>query len=383
VASLRGVFDRSISSRAAALQTLTNKIDSYHNIAKDEYRNIGPRIAALEGIAAFAKDFLKTFNVDMAFAAQRNEDSKFRKRDATNAYDSSDPSLGTLDRHILTLARRPLRKASYLKMLKQYYAVGGAGYTYRSPQALLALIKAPKEVNNEFVGLEPHVRLEQLDPVHRSNFELMDNGGCGKAFHVWAANTRQNTPFFMWLETSEVCLEEDKAKADARSLPYDRMDQKTGTGGRKQKIVFFPAPLKSLDLDRLDAMPQVCSTAGYVSAGAKDPSGRENWGKDVAAYVWSQECELFIAEHGDSVFHHSSFVSGQRVRCAGMIKIDNGQVTAISNNSGHYKPRIPQMVNMIRFLRGANAISSTARVEVHTGGPEIITTPAAFLSSRG
>jgi hypothetical protein len=382
VAQLRGAFDRSLSSRTAALQALTKKIEAYHDIPKAEYRNIDARIAALKGISAFANDFMKTFGVDMGSAAIRYGDSKVRDPSRGNAYTSSKPRDNTLDRHILTLARRSLRKAGYLKMLKNYYAVGGSGYSYRSPQALLSLIRAPKESNNEFVGLEPQLRLEQLDPVHRSNYEVMNDGACGRAFQLWAADARQDKPFFMWLETSLVCLQDNKDEADAQSVPYNRLDQKTGSDGSGQKILFFPAPLHALDLDRLDAAPQVCSTGSYSCDPLKDPTGKG--GAGVAAYVWSQDSELFIAEHRGGVFHHSSFLSGQRVRCAGMIKIENGYVSAISNNSGHYKPRKQQMVNMVRFFAGAAAFTRSAQVEVFLGSHQAFNgSPAAFLSAHG
>lgn len=379
VAQLRAVFDRSLSSRDAALRTLTKKIESYHDIEKDEYRNIDARIAALEGISAFASDFLKTFQVDMDEAAKRRGASADRDIGA-RAYTNSEPRENTLDRHILTLARRSLRKAGYLRMLKRYYAVGGSGYAYRSPQALLALVRAPKESDASVVGLDPKLRLEQMDPVHRGNYEDKTEGACGRAFELWAANPR-GKPFFMWLETSLVCVADDKMNAGAQSVAYDRIDQKTGTGGHRQKIVFFPAPLMALDLDRLDAEPQLCSTAGYMSSGVKDPSGQQ--GAHVAAYVWSKENELFIAQHGDQLFHHSSFVSGQLVRCAGMIKIDDGRVSAISNNSGHYKPGTHHLVNMVRFLAGARAFTPTAQVEVLLGGDQSArSTPAAFLTAH-
>jgi hypothetical protein len=381
VAQLRAVFERSLSSRDAAIQKLTLRISSYHDIEKAEYRNIDKRISALHEISALANDFIKVFKVDMDYARQRGGPSG-QKDLERNAYTSSNPRDMSFDRHVLTLARRSLRKAGYLKLLKQYYAIGGTGHAYRSPAALRALFNAPKESTNEFVGLEPEVRLEQLDPLHRSNYEDMNDGGCGRAFQLWAADARQTTPFFMWLENSLVCLADDKAEAAAQSVPYDRMDRKVGSGAGRQKVVFFPAPLRALDLDQLAAPPQLCSTTGYVCDPPKDPTGKG--GAGVAAFVWSEEGELFIGEHRGHVFHHSSFVSGRRVRCAGMIKVDNGKVSAISNNSGHYKPRKQQMVNMVRFLNGAGAFAQAAQVEVFLGNYQTFNgTPAAFLTTHG
>jgi hypothetical protein len=379
VAQLRGVFDRSLSSRDAALQKMTQKIDAYHGIEKAEYRNIDRRIAALKDISSFARDVMKTFGISESGASVRHGPSATRDAQL-KAYTSSNPRDATLDRHLLTLARRSLRKAGYLKMLKQYYAPGGAGYAHRSPQVLRALFQAPKEVTNTAVGLEPELRLEQLDPVHRSNYEDMNDGGCGKAFHLWVSDTRQDKPFFLWLENSLVCLEDDKIQAAAQSIPYDRMDQRNSSGGHRQRIVCMPAPLTSFDLDKIGSAHSICSTATFSCDAPKDPSHAGGGG--VAAYVWTEEGELFIGEHRGNVFHHSSFVSGRRVRCAGMIKIQGGYVTAVSNNSGHYKPRKAQLHNFVQWLQGAGAFAPNAVVEAFLGNGQAFNgSPSAFLSS--
>ncbi len=376
VANLRAVFERSLSSKDAALRRITMKIEAYHSIDKTVYRNIDGRIAALKEISALANDFMRVFKVDAAAAADR---SGATKNKFFNSYRSSDPSAFTFDRHMLTLARRSLRKAAYLKTLKAYYAVGGGGYAYRTPQSLLALFNGPQERTGEFVGLTPHVRLEQLDPVHRSNFEGDDEGSCGYAFELWAKDPRQDKPFFMWLEGSMVCVADDKATADAQSVPYERMDQRRQSSISQQRIVLFPAPLKAFDLDHPDRAPVLCSTATYQCASAKDPL--KGFGQGMAAYVWTEEGELFIAQHGEHIFHHSSFVSGRRVRCAGMIKIDQGRVAAISNNSGHYRPSQHHLLNLVRFLQGAGAFKSDAVVKCQAGsGRDYSGSPAGFLA---
>ncbi|WP_426954280.1 hypothetical protein [Muricoccus radiodurans] len=50
-------------------------------------------------------------------------------------------------------------------------------------------------------------------------------------------------------------------------------------------------------------------------------------------------------------FHHSSFLSGQPVMLAGTIRCASGRLLYISNNSGHYAPRIADLVNGARELR--------------------------------
>ena len=73
------------------------------------------------------------------------------------------------------------------------------------------------------------------------------------------------------------------------------------------------------------------------------------------------------AFHRAQEFHHSSFISGRTVRCAGMIVIQQGIVTALNNNSGHYKPRKEHVLNFVRLLRGNGVLSEKAAVEVHLG----------------
>ena len=68
-----------------------------------------------------------------------------------------------------------------------------------------------------------------------------------------------------------------------------------------------------------------------ASAGKGDPDTA-----GMHAYVWAKGGDILTAQHEGLTFHHSSFTSGKKVKCAGMIRVDGGKVTKISNNSGHY-----------------------------------------------
>jgi len=66
-------------------------------------------------------------------------------------------------------------------------------------------------------------------------------------------------------------------------------------------------------------------------------------------------------------FNHSSFNAGKDVICAGFIKVNQGRVLLISNNSGHYKPSQLHLYNAGEVLReklGIAGISNTL-VELH------------------
>lgn len=48
--------------------------------------------------------------------------------------------------------------------------------------------------------------------------------------------------------------------------------------------------------------------------------------------------------------HHSSFLSGKGVICAGEIILDNGTLSYISNESGHYRPKTEDLLNCVDIL---------------------------------
>lgn len=49
-------------------------------------------------------------------------------------------------------------------------------------------------------------------------------------------------------------------------------------------------------------------------------------------------------------FHHSSFLSGKPVLCAGELEIRNGKLLYIDNGSGHYRPNTQQLLNCLDVL---------------------------------
>ena len=49
-------------------------------------------------------------------------------------------------------------------------------------------------------------------------------------------------------------------------------------------------------------------------------------------------------------FHHSSFLSGKPVLCAGEIEIRNGRVRYVDNGSGHYRPTTQQLLQCLNVL---------------------------------
>lgn len=76
--------------------------------------------------------------------------------------------------------------------------------------------------------------------------------------------------------------------------------------------------------------------------------------KGYAGFALSMGRELFMAHHRGSFdkdnFFHSSYLSGNSVLCTGTLKIVNGRVKAIRNDSGHYQPTLDHLVNVLQTL---------------------------------
>jgi hypothetical protein len=76
----------------------------------------------------------------------------------------------------------------------------------------------------------------------------------------------------------------------------------------------------------------------YDNTGSPLDSTRE--GKP-GIFVMSPEGRIYFAQHSVAergVFHHSSFLGGKPVAAAGELHVRNGEVLAISRQSGHHEP---------------------------------------------
>ena len=74
-------------------------------------------------------------------------------------------------------------------------------------------------------------------------------------------------------------------------------------------------------------------------------------GNGVAIFVVGSDLQLYCGSHTYSKFHHSSFMSGTAVLCAGEIIINNGKIEAFTNKTGHYQSKQKESINLIQFLK--------------------------------
>jgi hypothetical protein len=290
-------------------------------------------------------------------------------------------------RTLLSIPHRSLRKATYLKVLEKHYA----NKKNRSVDQFRDLLSKARQEDAAAIGLHQGVRLEALDPLHRT-IELPDtvNGQVGQvdgggqadlqilqmdgsgnltginileytdadayayAFAEWF-NNGIGIPFFLYLENTDVCLADDKVTNEPlkkviycnlgdKKAKYKDEDQAKQLRDSKVMVcqvgefgqIWWGEPwVRVRDF-------RVCDTSAYDSPGKAGPG--------YAAYVFSTEYDLFLAKHEAGVWHHSSFTGGNPVRCAGMTKILRGKVVGLTSHSGHYRPGLVQFKNFVDYL---------------------------------
>jgi hypothetical protein len=398
--SLKAVFDSGVNTPSRALAKITPMIRTYHGFAKSSYANLPKRIAALSIIRQLAEDYMQDFRVNADKAKERvvevqlpskdhNKPSEFtnapvKRNPNTGRYDVGDPYLQTLDRNILSLQNRSYRKAEYLSMLKEYYSKNS-----QDPNELVRLLTAPQSKGADYTGLAPGVRMEALDPWHRpvevqfNNGNLNDDDGgdensASAAFTKWYKTiANHQTPFFLWLEDHPICTADSK-EAVSGTATVNYLDPKDAAAlaaaGTRHKLamVYARNGLLWMDEMRPNGFTRIATTAGYTCDSAKGVG-------DAAAFVWTGR-EIIIAQHQESAFHHSSFNSGKFVKCAGMLKLNQGRVVYVSNNSGHYKPGKNLLFNFVQEMVGKGLMPGSANVDCFGVNPIYRKNATQFLS---
>jgi len=83
------------------------------------------------------------------------------------------------------------------------------------------------------------------------------------------------------------------------------------------------------------------------------PGGAVPEGKHI--FVVTQDGRMIVDQPKQYVIHHSSLADGQPVRIAGEFTLDkNGNITSISNQSGHYRPDADTFLKFLGALRAQN-----------------------------
>jgi len=333
------------------IDELTKWVKLYHGMDKRDKGQLSSRIQVLKTIYTITTDYLAREKKVTRDSLTSQERKKARDQDYSkemNPEYKSNDSMGYL---MDKLARRAKRKAEYIAELKKHLDEGDKGFT--GYDNLLAYIE--KERNTEtLVGMQPDVMMERLDPWHRS-FEMVVSGHSRMAknfyelaFMRWSASQEANTiPFFLWLEGNFVCT-----GIDDGSSKYAKFDKAEWV----PRMVTYESGANSPHLVRFAGG---CAYSFLSEGGSEEKSqlmdvcpvqNAKTMGAGAYAYVWTKDGMLLCGAHEGNKFHHSSFTSGSKVRCAGMIRFVAGKVDFVSNDSGHYKPPIKYLDRFVDYL---------------------------------
>jgi len=74
-------------------------------------------------------------------------------------------------------------------------------------------------------------------------------------------------------------------------------------------------------------------------------------GPGYAIYVMSAEGHIHVSTHSVGHRHHSSLLAGADVACAGELKVERGILRHLSNKSGHYRPDVLNLVQVLAELQ--------------------------------
>ncbi|CAK7229484.1 hypothetical protein SCUCBS95973_007238 [Sporothrix curviconia] len=93
----------------------------------------------------------------------------------------------------------------------------------------------------------------------------------------------------------------------------------------------------------------------FSAATVFDTLMRKSVQKNTWIFVADTSFRLYVGLKDSGTFQHSSFLQGARISAAGLIKIRNGRLMALSPLSGHYRPPVSNFRAFLQSLREAGA----------------------------
>jgi hypothetical protein len=394
-----------LQRRAGSLRTIATTARAFltrHKISpslKDDIKdNIRGKIARPKSLEKFRQQ-VKLSQVDLdQIAKKKITEHELRQKKFNNLKDIAFISEysayqnKSFDLFLSKLCRRAVRKAQYIEKLQQHLINADRGFS-GGRDDLIAYIRtktyAPDD--DSLVRMKPEVLMERIDPWHRdyeASFDLEANKYGFKASRgnsVYAAalyqwlndNKHANTPFFVWLEGHYVCT----GVADPR-IPEGAYTESDGP------VNYIRADKELSDKTRLvnaqngSLWSFRIAQDGEVDVSLFDTQHVKGMMKTAQkeAYVWSRDGFIFTGEHIGGQFHHSSLVSGKKVKCAGMINVLGGKVKSVDNDSGHYKPESRHLRTFVEFLDRQNVFIADARIIDKSTKPETRANLKDFLA---
>jgi hypothetical protein len=390
------------SKKQTLLSDLTRQITEYHRVDKRDRAKFDDRIQKLAAIENVAIDILKfsgTFDqmhVDKSKSELKRDSQtsgsdlvkpkssekyevdrynqkgravpKNAKKKLVFASDSIDPWLRSL-------ARRAAKKRDYLNCLKNHYA---STKPDASPADFIDYLKQQLKEYQQIKGqskplpMYPGVHLEKIDPYHRpvelkleeqnQTLDVKDAGNrpMSAAVVKWISSG-SSAPFFIWLEGDDICTTSpfvDSAFKETYKSEVNRVAYQSSAEYPIHHVKALGSQLYHRNVD--DQSGQYLPLNSRQFSSAKMIGG--------AMYVWVGGNNLYTAEHVSGHAHHSSLAAGAAVQCAGMWEVQNGKVTKLNDNSGHYKPGSFRLKRFVAHLSSLTVLAHNVEIQTYVPG---------------
>jgi hypothetical protein len=375
-----GVVDKMVTRWSGdALPTISSEIRAYHKLDKTAYENLVPRAAKLRSIAHLCNSYVAGKNKSVKWVdkvvAYRPGPGNTRVPVYETRGRTEDAKLDRLD----AIARRANLKAGYLDELHKLLGTNGASaatdivgwlkshshFDAAQPDDIALRLTAESQPDRRFLtpwtdGLGD--RLEAVDPAHRSfgtpissvaqaGFSDTDEDLLTEALMKYAKLVMdgkiKDLHFFLWLEAEDITVARTEWIKSYTSLRPDvgaeighSVKYLSESERNRCLLTFSPQGIKGLGEARFLDDRGIFSTRGMMHMHYPDHG----------AFVYLGGDALLCHEHTTFRFHHSSFMAGAAVKCAGMISIDNGKIKSVVNHSGHYRPGDNALRTMLRNL---------------------------------
>ena len=376
------------------LSDISQHLKSYHKIKKTKLSTMPARQEALKKLHELAEEYKSHLGSENFKKKPEGQPKNLKLKSSS------------IDPWVDSLSRRAEKKSQYLDELQKHYANTDAKYIKKN-NLLGSLDEREKKRKarteqtdrSQFLPLAGGTFMEKLDPLHRpfefniddiKNNNLADKTPMSHAFIQWANENKKNKnnkqarspPFFLWLENHPILTSSkisdswsNAFKTKVTSVSYDPVsalhvtvapDAKLGSvlvGRKKNEAV-------STTLNTWDMSTELILKPG-------SPLG-------ATAFIWDKDDKnLFITDvHEAGKHHHSSLKAGAKVRSAGMWLVEDGKISIINNNSGHYKPTSLAFYQLIKHLQELNVLSENVLINDLRRPSEFTNPEQPFLGTK-
>jgi hypothetical protein len=321
---------KSTETKNENLRTLIKEVETYNTLLKDKVRSVGKLVGALDHAMVAAAHWL-----------------------------TSKPKTGT--------DKNTRRREAVLRIVNQISWTFAECFAVRPVVGNFSKPGKPNEGN---------YWLERIDPKHRAGFVLLPY------YDKWSVKAPEPyepyQTFWSYLDTVDhtaenkawdldrklaldaSLTEEDKAKAEAE---HKKVLDEIAT--RAKNVAQLTADARAPYLRRI--------VNGVLINQDGEPFDTDDLkthfsGAGWAIFVVAMNNDIYSNSHLKGEFHHSTFLSGAPVKCAGELVVEKGKVVVVTAKSGHYQPKAEDLQRFVKHLQSSSALAAGAMVCGAFGG---------------